>query len=447
MGKHTLRTAAFLALAAVFLCTTAGLAAEDPGYSDAATAAAPTISIETEKIVQGELFSVRVTLGEGSVAAKAQVHTQGLQFLYANGGLSTQNSLALLTETPTVVYHYKVVAEPRQHISFSLGDVAVLLTADGEEEPAPSESWSGTVSGKPNPQPGTSGSVDPLPTIRPQGPLIISGSAGIHVDGTLVQDRAIRVTFTTTADGLQGDLETKGLEFVEVDNSFCSPHSLILVGNSGTSGVISSATYVYLVQAGPGEEVSIDVTNVTVSANGEDTPGSSSTWINWVPRDGSPSDSGPSAVQTVDPSSHVFRLSGGLSLRRLQSGRTVIAGLTATRDGRTVETFLLSVQAPAGGRIQVVDPEGRVLNGNALVTTGCELRVLNTAGQIIDQAVIGIRGDVRGSGTMDVGQVVQVAQFLNGNRTPTELQLFTADMNSNGRIDITDLVTMTNSMH
>lgn len=448
MGKHILRAAVFLALAAAFLFTTVGLAAEAPEYSDAARAAVPTISVETEKIEQGGLLSVRVTLGAGSVAARAQVEAEGLQFLYTNGGLSTQNGLALLPEAPTVVYHYKVIAQPAQRVSFTLTDTAVLLSADGEEEAAPPVHWSGTVTGRPSTQPTATvyPGETPAPTVRPQGPLIIQGAAGISVSGDLEQSRTLSVTISTTADGMQGTLTTKGLEFVEVNNTFCDASSVILVGNNGTSSLISSATYTFLVKAGPGEEVSIDVTNITLSVNGSDVPGSSSTWINWVPTGAEPA---PSAIatQTVDPGSHAFTVSGGLTLQRLQSGRTVIAGLTATRDGRTVQDFLLCVQAPAGGTVQIVNPVGTVLSGSRLITSGCELRVLNAAGEVIDQAVIGIRGDVRDSGTADVAQVVQVAQFVNGNRTPTELQLFCADMNSNGRMDITDLVSVANLIH
>lgn len=437
---YRLKTAVLLVLAAVFLFSAAGLAAgegESP-YTEAAIAAVPKVSLEapTAAIEKDGLLSIRVTIGEGAAATTAAVHTQGLQFLYANGGMSTEGGLLLLPEQSSAVYHYKVMAGPQEQVAFELTDVRVLLTADGEDEPAPAAAWSGVVSGKPPAPTAGPGTDQPLPSVRPQGPLVIAGTAGISVNGELRTNRTIDVVISTTEDGLEGRLETRGLEFVDVDNRLCGPGSVVLVGSTG-----ASATYTFVVNADPGEEVSVDVTGVTVSINGQDVAGTSSSWINWVP-----TAAAPSATATRDPGTHQFTLSRGLRLTALPSGRTAIGGWNATRSGQSVQDFLQGVTVPAGCRVQVLNAEGAVLSGSARITSGCELRVLNAAGLVIDQAVVALGGDVRGVGVMDVAQLVLVAQYLGGTRVPTELQQFCADMNGSGRIDITDLVSMVQIM-
>lgn len=441
MEKHKLKTAAVCALAAVFLfCATAFAAGEAPAYSDAAVAAAPQVTALTETIEQGEHFAVRVELGAGSVAAAAAVRTSGLQFLYTSSeALCTQNELMLLRQLPSVVYHYKVTAAPQDEVIFALGGTVVLLTEDGEEEPAPQTVWTGRVSGtRPRPTPGPT--TEPLPTVRPQGPLVVSGSAGLSVEGEVMTHKELEVTVSTTADGLDAELDVRGMEFMVVDNAFCSPSRVVLV--KGESGSVTSATYTFVVTAEPGEEVSVNVRDVTLSVNGADEPGHSSAWINWVP-DGQ---SAPTATPTREPGGHTFTLSAGLSMTALPSGRTLVVGRNADRTGQSVQDFLTGVHPPAGGRVEVVSPQEKVLSGSALITTGCEVRVYDSAGALADQAVVGLRGDVCGSGVLDVAQLVQTARYLNGSRTPTELQEFCADVSRNGRVDITDLISMASAL-
>ncbi|MBD5561058.1 MAG: hypothetical protein HDQ87_12065 [Clostridia bacterium] len=437
MRKHAIKAACLLALVAVFLLGTVALAAA-PGQPESSAQAAPTVSVETETIVQGEALSVRVSLPAGAAAAKAAVETVGLQFVNATGGLSTKDNLALMDTVPTAVYNFRVLAGPQQRVAFALSGVSVLPAADGTEQPAPDVFWSDVVSGKaPRPTADPSPSSAPLPSSRPQGPLTIPGTADVSVSGDLITGRTVRVTISTTADGIEAQLQTKGLQFEGVDSTFCDASRVILV-NSGT---VARATYTYLVTARDGEEVSIDVTNVTISQDGADVPGTPTAWINWV-GSGSSQQPAASGTPTRDPGSHPFTVSGGLSLTALQSGRTVVTGLTAGRYGRTVQDFLSRVNVPGGGHAELVDPLSTVLSGSQVVMSGCELRIFNSAGRLIDQAVIALRGDVLQKGVADLSQVVQVARYLNTSREPTELQAFCADMNRNGRVDVTDLVAM-----
>ena len=49
------------------------------------------------------------------------------------------------------------------------------------------------------------------------------------------------------------------------------------------------------------------------------------------------------------------------------------------------------------------------------------------------------RGDVTGTGTVGIAQLVQLARLLSGQATPTELILAAGDMNASGHLDIGDL--------
>lgn len=446
MRKNTFRLAALLALAAVFLCSTALAAAEDAdtGYSDAALQAAPTISAEGA-VEQGGLLSITVSLGTGGTAAKAAIQTSGLQYLRTDGAYATQNNVALLASAPTAVYHYKVTAAPSQIVEFRLTDVAVVAGASETEEEAPGTYWTARVTGTgtgPAPsaspsqtQPPAASSV-PQPS-KPTEPVVISGDAAIAVSGTIASGQTIQATLSTQADGLQGTVKVAGLEFVSVDNRFCSSEDLILV-NSGT-GASARAVYTYVVTAAAGETVSIDVSNVTISRNGADVAGSSSAWITWAAASGStPGGTSPGGS---------LGAAAGLSFVHTASGQKVLTGLRANRYGMRAAEFRRYITVPAGCTLLLSGPNGRELDDRDLICTGSRILAVKADGSLQDSALVSLLGDVRGTGTVSVIQLVQVAGYLNGTRFPSELEVLSCDFNKDGIVGITDLVSEAGLLH
>ena len=124
-------------------------------------------------------------------------------------------------------------------------------------------------------------------------------------------------------------------------------------------------------------------------------------------------------------------------------------GVTVSVDGTTVDQFLddYGYNAPAGYTLQIVGSDGTVLAGDALVYTGCVLRLMNDADNTVaDSATIIVKGDVLGAsntgkvGTLAINQLVRMAQDLNETRPLDGIYEMAGDFNDNGSIDIADLV-------
>lgn len=432
MRKNKFRLAALLALAAAVFCQTALAAGEDadPGYSDAVIQAAPTVSAEGA-VEQSGLLSVTVALGEGSTAAKASIQTTGLQYLRTDGIYASQNGVALLTSAPTAVYYYKVTAAPGQYVEFRLTDAAVVIGNSENEEAAPGAMWTARVTGEstgtapppPSQTQDPSSPATPTAPSLPTEPVVIRGDAAIEIGGTVTKDETIKVTVSTQADGLQGIIETEGLEFVSVDNRFCSSTDVILVNN--TSGTGARAVYTYVVTAAAGRPVSVDISHVTISRNGADVAGTSSAWIGW---------------SVAKEPTGTIAVANGLALTQTPSGQKVITGLTATRYGIKAGEFRRYVTVPSGSQLEITGAQGSTLTDDDLITTGSQVRAVKPDGSVLDSAVVSLLGDVSGSGTANIVQLVSIAKFLNGTAFPSELEVLSSDFNKDGAVGITDLV-------
>ena len=76
-----------------------------------------------------------------------------------------------------------------------------------------------------------------------------------------------------------------------------------------------------------------------------------------------------------------------------------------------------------------------------MVGTGMTLKLMNqTTGAALEQATIIIPGDVRGTGALNISQLVAMADDIAGHRKLTGPYAQTADLNHTSRIDIGDLV-------
>lgn len=118
-------------------------------------------------------------------------------------------------------------------------------------------------------------------------------------------------------------------------------------------------------------------------------------------------------------------------------------GLTATASGHTVDDVIGLMDAPTQGyAIEIVPSNGGTAEGSsAIVGTGDRMQLVRQEdGEVIESAVIIVRGDVTGSGKISLTQLVQMAGALTGSLTLEGPNLMAADFDGSGGINLTDLV-------
>lgn len=120
-----------------------------------------------------------------------------------------------------------------------------------------------------------------------------------------------------------------------------------------------------------------------------------------------------------------------------------VTGPEVTRTGYDESSYLhiFNQTLPTGYTYIIEDTEGYVLNTGDVVGTGMTLKLMNQAtGATVEQATIIIPGDVRGTGVLNITQLVAMADDITGNRDLTGPYALAGDLNHTGRIDIGDLV-------
>lgn len=91
--------------------------------------------------------------------------------------------------------------------------------------------------------------------------------------------------------------------------------------------------------------------------------------------------------------------------------------------------------------MQVINAEGDPLPPTQPVGTGCVVEVLSEDGLILNSVTIVVKGDVLGTGELDVAQIVRMAQALNRSEPLTGVFLDAGKLTTGGGgINIADLV-------
>lgn len=129
----------------------------------------------------------------------------------------------------------------------------------------------------------------------------------------------------------------------------------------------------------------------------------------------------------------------GLSVADL-SGTSVAAvfGLEAGAQAPRAATLYEGITAQ-GGSLEVLSAGGERVAPEDGVGTGCIVQGAGPEGEFLGRAHVIVRGDLLGTGVMNVGQLVAVAQALTGLRALTPLELAAIDLNDSGGVDIADL--------
>ena len=137
----------------------------------------------------------------------------------------------------------------------------------------------------------------------------------------------------------------------------------------------------------------------------------------------------------------------GVTIERAttEDGVDMILGIGAGNSAALVEDMFANMD---GTDIVIKDKAGKEIAGNELIDTivgtGFTVTLIDPAAaeneQELDSATIVVTGDVNGNARIDIGDLVLVANSLNGTAELAGIEAAAADMNGNGRMDIGDLV-------
>lgn len=143
--------------------------------------------------------------------------------------------------------------------------------------------------------------------------------------------------------------------------------------------------------------------------------------------------SDPSLMQPAEGSSYSF----------VQwEGETVLTGPQVGPGSAysTVREALALIDRPAGTRLAVANADGSTASGSEPLATGMVLQLMSKDDKVLEEATVVVKGDVCGSGRMNIAQLTVLAAAVTGTRPLTGPYLLAADWNGSGRVDLTDLV-------
>lgn len=124
---------------------------------------------------------------------------------------------------------------------------------------------------------------------------------------------------------------------------------------------------------------------------------------------------------------------------------SVLTGMDApsARGALSAADLKAKVSYPLGYTPRILQ-HARIMGGAETVGTGCEIQLLDRNGEIAGGATLILQGDVLGSGTMGLSQLVRIAQALTEPQTKPLLGPFLAagDFDGSGTIDLEDVVSM-----
>lgn len=130
---------------------------------------------------------------------------------------------------------------------------------------------------------------------------------------------------------------------------------------------------------------------------------------------------------------------GNLSVSGQGEDRYLL-GLTAAHEPLRANELTSTVNVPEGCVLRLTSADGRDLEEDGRIATGLILSLVHPEKGVLDQAVVVVRGDVLGTGRLDIAQLVGVAQAIKGERELEGPYLQAAKWTDGSRVTIADLV-------
>ncbi|MBD5560031.1 MAG: hypothetical protein HDQ87_06710 [Clostridia bacterium] len=418
-------------------------------FSRSLAAAAPAVEIAGPALVRsGEEISITVSADEILQGVSAEVKTRGLIFRGVSSGMCESHGLILLPlmGQASVTYSYDVDPEAWGSVSFMLENLQ--LGTGTASVPADADMWTAPIAGRAA-DPDTANPAEPsslnaalrpaAPTAAPQmeegqlpaavpdaagltqerpapesmqsgRPLEAPSAGGLRVDGpkqVFVGDTFQIVLSLENERPCSGAISADGLIFVRCSSALCSPSRFELMPAAG----LDCAVYTFRAAAAAGAEVSVRV-------------GEAAEWTAeaQVPKVTSVMD-GLEVLQTVDGADGI-RIEYDLHPGEQFTRRNLAAALGM----------------PSAWTLEVRSEDGRAVErSSAMLSTGQYVGFRNPEQSEVVQGRLILRGDLAGSGRLDVAQAVLLARLLTGSATAAPYALAAGDLNRNGRLDVNDL--------
>lgn len=369
-----------------------------------------------ETVHPGDIIEIAVAAADTVDGARADVTADGLSFRGVSSGMCASYGLVVLPQMgpAAVVYTYEVSAAAGETVCFRLINVEAIIGAGsvicGEK------AWRCVVVGGEDPDNAPQeapAAVSPDSAALPAPGLPVS--APVTVAGPQVLRTGDVIVLTITANGpaeVRAEIMTEGLTFLRTASELCTAASLHLLPAAG----LGAAAYVYRVDGPAGTRSSFAF----------------SEWgVLWESRISAPliGSSRPAVLVHTPPQGErdknariIYDLAGAgspLTVRELQAALQGDA------------TLKLEVRPSAGTRGKAADES--VANGDMFLIRNAEGNCLST-GKIL------VRGDLAGSGRLDISQLVLLARALSGPLPPSAEILAAGDLNASGSLDIGDMV-------
>lgn len=133
---------------------------------------------------------------------------------------------------------------------------------------------------------------------------------------------------------------------------------------------------------------------------------------------------------------------GALALvQKGTAGDWFLTGLQATKNGTPVRDVLAVLSVPGGGEIEFRAATGAAAASADTASTGMSVVVSDPeTGRTRTECTLVVRGDVTGSGKLNLTQLVRTADALQGRVDLKQPFRMAADLNRNDRLDLSDLV-------
>lgn len=107
----------------------------------------------------------------------------------------------------------------------------------------------------------------------------------------------------------------------------------------------------------------------------------------------------------------------------------------------TAEDLLARLDVPENTQVQLTDSSGKPAAGDAPVGTGSALRIIDSrTGAVLSVSSVIVKGDILGTGKIELSQLVRMAEALRGGRPLQGAYRAAGDLNEDGEISLTDLV-------
>lgn len=356
-----------------------------------------------DAVAPGDIIEVAVSAPQTLEGISAVPQTAGLEFLHASSGLCADACLVLLPDMgmDSVVYTYRVHPEPGRQVRCVLAELTVTVgNSEFVCEPVAwcarvlEEQTAFTPASSPQLSPAVSGS-EADPKIKIAEPVVAGGFTEIHICAP--EDGSV----------FCGRLLLQGLSVLCTEGAAYQDEKLLLA--AGTDAFLICA-----VTAKPGSDVQALMQNARATV-------------------------GVYTCRVQAMNAENMKCIRGTGEQTLLLKTSVLDGASWTAQKMHERVF------PQMKHVAVVSGDDCTKMPDAPIANGDRIFVTTPSGTYTLTGRIEMKGDICGSGRLDIAQLTALARRLNTDDTPASIRV-AGDINGNDRLDIADLTSLADAL-